>query len=64
MNALVFDPADGSFKLVKNHPIPSVEKPGDVLVRVKRAGLCGTDLHIIKVLFFFYLFQYLLHLFN
>ena len=26
--------------------LPQIQKPGDVLVRVKRVGICGSDMHI------------------
>jgi len=43
MNALVFD---GTLKLERNRPIPRVT--GESLVRVLRAGICNTDLEIVK----------------
>lgn len=44
MNALVFD---GQLKLTRDHPAPRT--PSDEsLVRVLRAGICNTDLEIIK----------------
>jgi threonine dehydrogenase-like Zn-dependent dehydrogenase len=44
MNALVFD---GKLKLARDHPMPQAP-PGESLVRVSRAGICNTDLEIIK----------------
>jgi threonine dehydrogenase-like Zn-dependent dehydrogenase len=43
MNALTFyGPRDVRFEEV---PRPEIEEPGDVLLRVDRAAICGTDLH-------------------
>lgn len=44
INALVFD---GELKLVRDYPMPLVPA-GEALVRVKRAGICNTDLEILK----------------
>lgn len=44
MDALVFD---GQLKLDSSHPMPRVPS-GESLVRVRRAGICDTDLEIIK----------------
>ena len=44
MNALVFD---GKLNLVRDYPVPHVPE-GESLVRVRRAGICNTDLEIIK----------------
>ena len=49
MEALRFYPDENSFSLCKDTNVPEVEGPDDVLVEVKYAGLCGTDLHIIQV---------------
>lgn len=37
--------------------VPEIENETDVIVKVSYAGVCGTDLHIIQVIynFFFYL---------
>lgn len=43
MNALVFD---GQLKLVRDYPMPRADD--ELLVRVLRAGICNTDLEIIK----------------
>eukprot|EP01012_Entosiphon_sulcatum_P016016 TRINITY_DN2098_c0_g1_i13.p1 TRINITY_DN2098_c0_g1~~TRINITY_DN2098_c0_g1_i13.p1 ORF type:complete len:128 (-),score=9.66 TRINITY_DN2098_c0_g1_i13:196-579(-) len=44
MHALVFHgPSDVRYEEV---PIPSIEAETDVLVRVKTAAICGSDLHI------------------
>jgi len=32
---------------VSEFPIPAVQQPDDVLLKVDRAGICGTDLHIL-----------------
>ncbi len=44
MQALVFD---GQLKLHLDYPAPT-PPPGEVLVRVRRAGICNTDLEILK----------------
>jgi len=44
MRAIVKDSAAPGLKLMELPP-PKIA-PGDVLIRVKRVGLCGTDLHI------------------
>lgn len=44
MNALVFD---GALKLAREHPAPRAPT-GETRVRVLRAGICNTDLEIIK----------------
>lgn len=44
MKALVFD---GTLKMDLNHPVPEA-RDGESLVRVKRAGICNTDLEIAK----------------
>lgn len=43
MQALLFT-AIGEHKLVEM-PIPAIERPDEVLLRVKSAGVCGSDLH-------------------
>ena len=48
MDALQYDPHTNILAL--NHiPIPSVKEPHEVLIEVKNAGLCGTDIHIMEV---------------
>lgn len=42
--ALVFD-GPGRIRHVTDHPDPVVQDPGDAVVRVLAAGLCGSDLH-------------------
>jgi len=44
MIALIFD---GQLKLIHDYPMPRVP-PGEARVRVLRAGICNTDLEIIK----------------
>lgn len=44
MNALIFD---GQLRLVRDYPTPQ-PLPGETRVRVLRAGICNTDLEIIK----------------
>ena len=37
----------GPYKVrVEEKPIPEIEHPNDVIVRVTRAGICGSDLHL------------------
>ena len=48
MEALRFDPDANTFGLEKIQ-VPKVEADDDVLIEVKYAGLCGTDIHIVKV---------------
>lgn len=45
MNALVY--AEGSLRFVEDYPKP-VPGPGEALVRVLLAGICATDLEIVK----------------
>lgn len=35
--------------VVESRPVPRLTAPDDVLLRVERAGICGTDLHILAV---------------
>ena len=44
MRALLFD---GSLKLRRDHPEP-IRRPGESLIRVRLAGVCNTDLEIVK----------------
>ena len=46
MKALVYE-GPGK-KLWAEKPMPSVEKPTDVIVKITRTTICGTDLHILK----------------
>ncbi len=48
MNCLRLD-AKKERLVLQQSPIPKVEKPDEVVVKVALAGLCGTDLHIIEV---------------
>jgi NAD+-dependent secondary alcohol dehydrogenase Adh1 len=45
-----YDPDLGSpeFLKVEDVPEPTIGEPDDVIVRVGRAGLCRTDLHIVE----------------
>jgi alcohol dehydrogenase len=45
MRGVVFDGAGGV--LVDDLPEPAIEAPGDAVVRVTRAGICGSDLHLL-----------------
>jgi 2-desacetyl-2-hydroxyethyl bacteriochlorophyllide A dehydrogenase len=45
MRAIVYQ-GSGTVAL-REVPSPQLEQPGDVLVRVDLAGICGTDLHVI-----------------
>ena len=44
MKALIFD---GEVRLDTKHPVPE-RKPFEALIRVLKAGICRTDLEIIK----------------
>ncbi|MFH1991230.1 MAG: alcohol dehydrogenase catalytic domain-containing protein [Pseudomonadota bacterium] len=44
MRAVVFD---GELRFVKDYPLPQIP-PDWVLIRVLQAGICGTDLELIK----------------
>ncbi len=43
MNAIVLE-APGTFRAVEV-PSPNLPQPGEVIVRTRRVGVCGTDLH-------------------
>ena len=43
MRALLLD-AERHLTLIDT-PVPVVERPGDVLVRVRAVGVCGSDIH-------------------
>ena len=44
MRGIVFNaPKDVSVETV---PDPTIVEPGDVIVRVTKAGICGSDMHI------------------
>ena len=54
MLALQFHPSESDFILKKDIPKPTLdEENDDVLIKVEYAGLCGTDVHIVKVCFLF-----------
>ena len=41
---------EGEGRLVYDHrPIPTLQAPDDVLVRIEACGICGTDLNILAV---------------
>jgi len=47
MLAAVFE-GEGRLAL-KQMPVPTIQKPDDVLLQVEGAGICGTDVHILEV---------------
>jgi len=47
MLAAVFE-GEGRLSL-KQMPVPTIQKPDDVLLQVEGAGICGTDVHILEV---------------
>lgn len=49
MEALVFDGEALSVTHRTDYPKPKISKDDDVIVKIEYAGICGTDLHIIKV---------------
>ena len=56
MLALQFHPSENDFILKKNIPKPTLDEDKDeVLIKVEYAGLCGTDVHIVKVCFVFFM---------
>ena len=46
MRAFVYRGAEG--RALEDRPIPSIQNPGDAIVRVTKTTICGTDLHILK----------------
>lgn len=46
MKALVYD-GPGK-KAWRDKPMPTIQKPTDVIVKITRTTICGTDLHILK----------------
>lgn len=48
MEALQFTLKQKKLELVKK-PIPKIENPHQILVKVAYSGICGTDLHILAV---------------
>lgn len=51
MEFLSFDAAKKTLTL-KKAPVPK-PGPGEILIKVAYSGVCGTDLHILEVIFFF-----------
>jgi len=47
MLAAVFE-GEGRLSL-KEVPVPTIQRPDDVLLQVEGAGICGTDVHILEV---------------
>jgi len=47
MNALVYT-GSGVGYAVEERPVPTITSPTDVIVKVNKASICGTDLHILK----------------
>ncbi len=47
MKAAVFE-SEGNLVL-KEVPVPSIDRHDDVLIRIESASICGTDLHILEV---------------
>ncbi len=47
MKAAVFE-SEGNLVL-KEVPVPSIEKDDDLIIRVESASICGTDVHILEV---------------
>src|SRR5258706_16283841 len=47
MQAIVFG-GEGKWAL-ESMPIPSLQNDSDVLLKVDRASICGTDIHILSV---------------
>ncbi len=45
MRAVLFE--DGGSLRVGDHPEPSIEEPGDAIVKVSTAAICGSDLHLL-----------------
>ena len=54
MKALVKTQKGSGFLEVKEVPVPEIVKPNQVLVQIKAAGVCGTDLHIWHDTFTYY----------
>jgi len=46
MRAFVYRGTEG--KALEDRPIPSIQNPGDAIVRLTKTTICGTDLHILK----------------
>jgi 2-desacetyl-2-hydroxyethyl bacteriochlorophyllide A dehydrogenase len=47
MKAAVFE-SEGNLVL-KEVPVPSIDRQDDVLIRIESASICGTDIHILEV---------------
>ncbi|KAI2642065.1 GroES-like protein [Xylaria nigripes] len=46
MNAVVFD---GPYRVsLQQRPVPKIQSPGDIIVKVVAAGLCGSELHMFR----------------
>lgn len=45
MKAIVFD---DTLRYIEDHPLPELNRPDEALIRVRMAGICNTDLEIIK----------------
>lgn len=39
---------------IQDIPVPEIKDPNDVLIKIKAAGICGTDLHIYRDEFIYY----------
>ncbi|KAF5301075.1 hypothetical protein FQA39_LY10894 [Lamprigera yunnana] len=50
MEAVEFSLKDKTLKLVKK-PIPEINEPNQILIKVSYAGICGTDMHITEATF-------------
>ena len=46
MKALVYE--GPGRKSLQERPVPTIEAPGDAIVKVTKTTICGTDLHILK----------------
>ncbi|MDB5860315.1 MAG: alcohol dehydrogenase [Ramlibacter sp.] len=46
MKALVYN--GPGLKALEDRPKPTIQAPGDAIVRITRTTICGTDLHILK----------------
>lgn len=48
MQAAIFE-GPGKLTLKNDHPVPTLSRPDQALIRVTGVGICGTDLHILQV---------------
>lgn len=46
MKALVYQ--GPGLKSLEDRPKPEIQTPGDIIVRILKTTICGTDLHILK----------------